>query len=448
MFDEMTEGQAREHILSLVSSYCEKYHNQNKPYTQGSRIPFAARVYDGDEMVKLVDSAMEFWLTAGRYAGEFERKLSDYLDIPYVYAVNSGSSANLLAFAALTSPMLGERRLKRGDEVITVAMGFPTTVSPIIQLGCVPVFVDVTIPSYNIDTSKLETALSPKTKAIFIAHTLGNPFNIKTILEFCKKNDLYLIEDNCDALGAEYNTGNGYHKTGTFGDIGTSSFYPAHHITMGEGGAVYTKDPVIARILLSFRDWGRDCVCPPGVDDSCGHRFSKQFGTLPIGYDHKYVYSHLGYNLKITDMQAAIGCAQLDKLPGFVDKRRANWSAIQKALSELTDYLILPEQEPDSRPSPFGFVVTVKEGMGITRNQLAVALERKGIQTRNVFAGNITRHPCFETLVEGIDYRIVGDLKETDRAMNNTLWFGVYPGLTEEQIAAIADALKTMLVTA
>jgi len=443
MFDSHTEAQAREKILSMVSAYCEAFHNQNVPYEKGSRIPFAARVYDEQEMTNLVDSALDFWLTAGKYANEFEKKLAAYMGVPYAYAVNSGSSANLLAFAALTSSLLGDRRIKRGDEIITVAMGFPTTISPIVQLGCVPVFVDVTIPSYNIDVSKLEEALSDKTKAVFLAHTLGNAFDLKTISSFCKKNGLFLIEDNCDALGTEYDNGNGYVKTGTIGDIGTSSFYPAHHITMGEGGAVYTKDPILARSLLSLRDWGRDCVCPPGVDDSCGHRFSKQFGELPMGYDHKYVYSHLGFNLKITEMQAAIGCAQLEKLPEFVEKRRKNWKFLRDELENLSEWLILPKEEPNSKMSPFGFVVTVKENAPITRNQLAVALEHKGIQTRNLFAGNITRHPCFENMVEGTDYRIVGELTETDNVMNNTLWVGVYPGLTDEHNQVIISAFNS-----
>jgi CDP-6-deoxy-D-xylo-4-hexulose-3-dehydrase len=441
MFENISEEQAREQILSMVASYCDAFHNKKSEFTKGDRIPFAARVYDSNEMVNLVDSALDFWLTAGRYASEFESKFSQYLGIPFVYAVNSGSSANLLAFATLTSPLLGERRVRRGDEIITVAMGFPTTVSPIVQLGCVPVFVDVTIPSYNIDIAAMEKALSPKTKAVFLAHTLGIPFDLKSVSEFCKKNKLFLIEDNCDALGSEYDVGKGYVKTGTIGDIGTSSFYPAHHITMGEGGAVYTKDPVLASIMLSLRDWGRDCTCPPGTDNKCGHRFSKQFGKLPMGYDHKYVYSHLGYNLKITDMQAAVGCAQLEKLPGFVEKRRNNWNLLRSLLQSQKEWLILPEEEPNSRQSPFGFVMTIKDDSPVSRNQLSVALESKGIQTRNLFAGNITKHPCFDSLVEDIDYRIAGQLKETDRVMSNTLWVGVYPGLTDDRITYIADAV-------
>jgi CDP-6-deoxy-D-xylo-4-hexulose-3-dehydrase len=432
----------KKQILELTREYAQTEAATSVPYHQNDRINYAGRVYDENERINLVDSALDFWLTAGKYAHEFEHRLSTFLGVPYVYAVNSGSSANLLAFAALTSPMLGERRIKRGDEVITLAMGFPTTVAPIIQLGCVPVFVDVAIPSYNVDTSKLSSALSVKTKAVCIAHTLGNSFDLHAILHFCKENNLFLIEDNCDALGTEYNAGDGYAKTGTFGDIGTSSFYPAHHITMGEGGAVYTKDPLLARILLSLRDWGRDCVCPPGKDDTCSRRFTGQFGTLPEGYDHKYVYSHLGYNLKITDMQAAVGCAQLEKLPEFIQKRRENWQTLRNALKNLDEWLILPEEEQNSNASPFGFVVTVKDNSPISRNQLAVALERKGVQTRNLFAGNIVRHPCFANLAEGIDYRISGDLEITDNIMNNTLWVGVYPGLTQEQVSAMIHAFK------
>ena len=445
MFDKMTEEQAKEHILSMVSSYCDTFHNKDD-FKNGDYIPFAARIYDSREMTNLVDSALEFWLTAGKYAIEFENKFSKYLDAPYVYAVNSGSSANLLAFAALMSPLLGDRQVKRGDEVITVAMGFPTTVSPIIQLGCVPVFVDVEVPSYNINIDMMEAALSNKTKAVVLAHTLGIPFNLEKVSGFCKKYKLFLIEDNCDALGAEYKAGNRFVKTGTIGDIGTSSFYPAHHITMGEGGAVYTKDPLLAQIMLSLRDWGRDCTCPPGTDNKCGHRFSKQFGTLPMGYDHKYVYSHLGYNLKVTDMQAAVGCAQLDKLPGFVEKRRENWNLLSEGLKGLNEWLILPEEDENVRHSPFGFILTVKENSPVTRNQLSVALENKGIQTRNIFAGNITRHPCFGTLTEGIDYRIIGKLKETDKVMNNTLWVGVYPGLSKEHIDYMIDIIKSVFL--
>jgi CDP-6-deoxy-D-xylo-4-hexulose-3-dehydrase len=432
----------RKQILELVAQYTRMEQTEAKPYTPGSRIPYASRVFDEDERVNLVDSALTFWLTAGEYGVQFEKALGEYLGVPYAYAVNSGSSANLLAFMALTSPLLENRALKRGDEVISVALAFPTTVAPIVQTGCVPVFVDVAVPSYNIDISKLNNALSSKTKAVFLAHSIGNTFNLKAVSEFCKKNGLFLIEDNCDALGAEYDRGYGYEKSGTIGDIGTSSFYPAHHITMGEGGAVYTKDPLLARIMLSMRDWGRDCVCPPGKDDTCGHRFDGQYGTLPVGYDHKYVYSHLGYNLKITDMQAALGVAQLDKLPGFVARRRENWQSLKEGLQTLSKWLILPEEEPNSRISPFGFVVTVKEGSPIPAGKLAVALESGGVQTRRIFAGNITRQPCFAHLKEGVDYKISGGLEVTDRIMKDTLFVGVYPGLDNNRIQTMIKTFK------
>jgi CDP-6-deoxy-D-xylo-4-hexulose-3-dehydrase len=432
----------RKQILELVTQYTRMEQSETKPYTPGSRIPYASRIFDEDERVNLVDSALTFWLTAGEYGDKFEKTLAEYLGVPYAYAVNSGSSANLIAFMALTSPLLEDRALKRGDEVISVALAFPTTVAPILQAGCVPVFVDVTIPSYNVDISKLHSALSSKTKAVFLAHSIGNTFNLKAVSEFCKKNKLFLIEDNCDALGAEYDRGYGYEKSGTIGDIGTSSFYPAHHITMGEGGAVYTKDPLLARIILSMRDWGRDCVCPPGKDDTCGHRFDGQYGTLPVGYDHKYVYSHLGYNLKITDMQAALGVAQLDKLPDFVARRRKNWQSLKEGLQVLSEWLILPEEEANSRISPFGFVVTVKEGSPVSAGKLAVSLESGGVQTRRIFAGNITRQPCFEPLKEGVDYRISGSLEVTDRIMKDTLFVGVYPGLDSDRIQAMVKAFK------
>ncbi|MDR1961908.1 MAG: lipopolysaccharide biosynthesis protein RfbH [Gracilibacteraceae bacterium] len=430
----------REQILDLVREYTKAEQAGAKPYKPGMRIPYASRVYDEQERVNLVDSALTFWLTAGEYAEQFERKLAAYLDVPYAYAVNSGSSANLLAFMALTSPLLGRRALKRGDEVITVAAAFPATVAPILQAGCVPVFADIDIPSYNIDVSMLAPALSEKTKAVFLAHSLGNPFNLKAVSDFCAGNNLFLIEDNCDALGAEYDRGYGFEKTGTVGDIGTSSFYPAHHITTGEGGAVYTKNPQLAKILLSMRDWGRDCVCPSGKDDTCGHRFDGQFGTLPKGYDHKYVYSHLGYNLKMTDMQAAVGCAQIDKLPSFVQKRRENWLAIRNGIQKLSEWLILPEEEMNSKSSPFGFLVTMKENSPVSRDQMVAALESKGVQTRMFFAGNITRHPCFAELKNGADFRVCGELRNTDRLIHDTFWVGVYPGLDEPRIQAMVNA--------
>ena len=343
MLENQNEKQARESILEMVKEYCDKYHNQEKPFKEGDRIPYASRYYGHEEMVNLVDSSLEFWLTSGRYTDQFEKEFAEYLGIKYCSLVNSGSSANLLAFMALTSPLMGDRRIMPGDEVITVAAGFPTTIAPIIQYGAVPVFVDMTIPQYNMDASMLEDALSDKTKAIMIAHTLGNPWDLGAIKEFCDKHNLWLVEDNCDALGSKY-TINGEEKfTGTIGDIGTSSFYPPHHMTMGEGGAVYTDNPLIHKAVRSLRDWGRDCVCPPGRDNLCGHRFDKQYGELPLGYDHKYVYSHFGYNLKATDMQAAVGCAQLAKFPTFVEKRRHNFDRLRAALEEVEDKLILPE---------------------------------------------------------------------------------------------------------
>lgn len=441
MFEHKTEAQAREEILSLVAEYARTYHNQEKKFHEGDRIPYASRVYDQAEMVNLVDSALEFWLTSGRYTEEFEKKLADYLKVRYCSLVNSGSSANLIAFMALTSPLLGERRIKRGDEVITVAAGFPTTVTPAIQYGAVPVFVDVTIPQYNIDVTKLEAALSEKTKAVMLAHTLGNPFDLKTVKEFCDRHGLWLVEDNCDALGTTYELNGEVKLTGTIGDIGTSSFYPPHHMTMGEGGAVYTDNPLLNKIIRSFRDWGRDCVCPSGHDNVCGHRFDRQYGELPLGYDHKYVYSHFGYNLKATDMQAAIGCAQLDKFPSFVEKRRHNFERLWKNLEDTADRLILPVAAEHSNPSWFGFLITCREG--VDRNRLVQYIESKGVQTRMLFAGNLTKHPCFDEMrKEGKGYRIVGGLEETDRIMADTFWVGVYPGMTDEKIDYMAKVIK------
>ncbi len=441
MFKNKTEQEARNEILQMVSEYCDTYHNQNKEYQEGDRIPYASRVYDHDEMVNLVDSSLDFWLTSGRYTDEFEKKLAEYLNVRFCSLVNSGSSANLLAFMTLTSPLLGERRVNRGDEVITVAAGFPTTVTPMIQYGAVPVFVDVTIPGYNIDVTKLEDALSPKTKAVMIAHTLGNPFDLKAVKEFCTKNKLWLIEDNCDALGSTYTIDGVTKQTGTIGDIGTSSFYPPHHMTMGEGGAVYTNNPVLNKIARSFRDWGRDCVCNPGQDNMCGHRFDRQYGELPIGYDHKYVYSHFGYNLKATDMQAAIGCAQLEKFPTFVERRKENFRRMKEGLKGLEEYLILPEATENSDPSWFGFLITCKEG--VDRNALVQYIEDKGVQTRMLFAGNLTKHPCFDEMrAEGKGYRIVGDLTNTDRIMNESLWVGLYPGMSEKKIDYMAKVIR------
>lgn len=436
----MSEQEARQQILSEVSAYCDRFHTQ-KEYEHGDRIPYASRVYDHDEMVNLVDSSLDFWLTSGRYTDEFERKLSDYLGVRFCSLVGSGSSANLLAFMALTSPLLGERRINRGDQVITVAAGFPTTVTPMIQYGAVPVFVDVTIPQYNIDITRLEEAMSGRTKAVMIAHTLGNPFDLRAVKAFCDKNNLWLIEDNCDALGSEYDMGDGsYRKTGTIGDIGTSSFYPPHHMTMGEGGAVYTDNPLLNKIVRSMRDWGRDCVCAPGHDNMCGHRFDGIFGELPKGYDHKYVYSHFGYNLKATDMQAAVGCAQLDKLSSFVDKRRHNFKYLLMLLNDTADQLILPQAAEHSDPSWFGFAMTCREEE--RRNKLVPYLEQHGIQTRMLFAGNLLRHPCFDEMRDDKSgYRVIGSLDNTDKIMHDTFWIGVYPGMTDDMLAEMSKRI-------
>lgn len=440
MFEDKTEAEARQEILALVEEYAARYREKKKPFQPGDRISYASRVYDHKEMVNAADAVLEFWLTSGRYSDLFEKKLGEYLGVPYVSLVNSGSSANLLAFMALTSPKLGERRVKRGDEVITVACGFPTTVTPIIQYGAVPVFVDVCIPQYNIDVTKLETALSEKTKAVMIAHTLGNPFDLKAVKAFCDAHGLWLIEDNCDALGSRYTLDGETRFTGTIGDIGTSSFYPPHHMTMGEGGAVYTKNVVLHNILRSMRDWGRDCRCPSGVDNICQHRFDGQYGELPRGYDHKYVYSHFGYNLKVTDLQASIGCAQLEKFPQFVERRKENFKRLRAALSPAEDKLILPEPCENADPSWFGFLLTCREG--VSREKLVRFIEQKGVQTRMLFAGNLTKHPCFDELREsGEGYRIVGELRETDRIMRDTFWVGVYPGMTAEMIDYMASVI-------
>lgn len=428
----MTKQEMHDQILALVREYCEQYH-QEKPWHKGDRIPYASRVYDHEEMENLVDSALEFWLTSGRYVNAFETQLANYLGVRFASVVNSGSSANLLAFMTLTSPLLGERRIRRGDEIITVAAGFPTTVSPIVNYGAVPVFVDVTIPQYNIDVTQLEAAYSPRTKAVMLAHTLGNPFDLKAVKAFCNKHNLWLIEDNCDALGSTYTIDGKEYFTGTIGDLGTSSFYPPHHMTMGQGGAVYTDNPLLNKILRSFRDWGRDCVCASGEDNHCGHRFDGQYGELPKGYDHKYVYSHFGLNLNITDMQAAVGCAQLKKFPGFVKRRRENFDRLKNALSDIQDKLILPEPEKNSKPSWFGFLMTCQDG--IDRKKIVPYIESKGVQTRMLFAGNLIKHPCFDEMRKsGTGYRVVGSLANTDRIMKDTFWVGVYPGMTEEKL--------------
>lgn len=439
MFENKSKEEATQEILASVKEYYKKF--MIKPeYKDGDRISYASRVFDEKEMVNLVDSALEFWLTSGRYTDKFEKQLGEYLGTPFVSLVNSGSSANLCAFMALTSPLLKERQIKRGDEVITVACGFPTTVTPVLNYGAVPVFVDVTIPQYNIDVNQLETAYSPKAKAVMIAHTLGNPFDLKAVTEFCKKHNLWLIEDNCDALGSEYTLDGKTYKTGTIGDIGTSSFYPPHHMTMGEGGAVYTRNPMLHKIIRSMRDWGRDCICPSGVDNLCRHRFDRQFGTLPLGYDHKYTYSHFGYNLKATDLQAAVGCAQLEKFPTFVERRKYNWKKIRDGLQGLEDKLILPEPVENGNPSWFGFLITCKEGTD--RTELVKRSESNNIQTRALFAGNLTRHPCFDQIRGSDEYRVVGDLPVTDRIMRDTFWIGVYPGMTDAMLDKMIKTIK------
>lgn len=439
MFADMTEREAREHILKEVDAYCRIFHGQTD-WKRGGRVAYASRVYDSSEMVNLVDSSLEFWLTAGRYTERFEKQFASYLDVKYCSLVNSGSSANLLAFMALTSPLLGDRRILPGDEVITVAAGFPTTVAPIIQYGAIPVFLDVTIPQYNVDVTQLELALSEKTKAVMLAHTLGNPFDLQALKEFCKKHRLWLIEDNCDALGSEYYIDGEWRLTGTIGDIGASSFYPPHHMTMGEGGAVYTDHPLLNKIVHSLRDWGRDCRCPSGQDNLCGHRFDRQYGELPPGYDHKYVYSHFGYNLKATDMQAAVGCAQLGKLEEFTRLRREHFAILKERLEPVKDSLILPEPEPHANPSWFGFLITCKEHM--QKNSIVSFLEEKGIQTRMLFAGNIIKQPCFDGMRKsGRGFRIAGNLDNTDYIMMNTFWVGVYPGMSEEMLLYMADMI-------
>ena len=438
MFENKTKQEATKQILDLVREYHDKY-MVRAPWQDGDRINYAGRVFDADEMVNLADSTLEFWLTSGRYTEHFEKELGKYLNLPYVSLVNSGSSANLLAFMTLTSPLLKERQIKRGDEVISVACGFPTTITPILQYGAVPVFVDVSLETGNIDVNMLEKALSPKTKAVMLAHSLGNPFDIKAISEFCEKYNLWLIEDNCDALGSEYTLDGKTRKTGTFGDIGTSSFYPPHHLTMGEGGAVYTSSALLNRIIRSFRDWGRDCYCPSGKDDTCGCRFSKQYGELPLGFDHKYTYSHFGYNLKATDMQAAIGCAQLKKLESFTKKRRENFEYLKAKLESTQDKLLLPQATENYNPSWFGFLMLCKDG--VSRNDLVLALEKSGIQTRALFAGNIIKHPCFDSIRNSDAYRVVGELTNTEKMMNNAFWVGVYPGMSSAMLDKIAKVI-------
>ena len=418
------------------------YPRLNKPFSEGDRLSYAGRVFDEREVLNLVDASLEFWLTTGRYSDQFEKRFAKFLGVRKALLVNSGSSANLVAFMTLTSPRLKERQIKRGDEVITVAAGFPTTVAPAIQYGAIPVFVDVDPKTHNIDVGMLEAARSEKTKAVMIAHALGNPFDLGAVKAFCDKYNLWLVEDNCDALGAEYFIDGSWKLTGTIGDIGTSSFYPPHHMTMGEGGAVYMKSPVLAKIAASFRDWGRDCYCPAGVDNTCGKRFDWKLGELPEGYDHKYIYSHFGFNLKVTDMQAAVGCAQLDKINSFVEARRKNFDRLKESLREVEDIFVLPEAAVNSKPSWFGFLLSLREPSAERRSRIVKGLEERGIQTRMLFAGNYTRHPVFDE-IRGDEsrYRVVGDLKNSDYIMSNAFWVGVYPGLTEPMIRHMAKAI-------
>lgn len=436
-----SEAEARAQIKALVSDYYHEFKEKKAPFHGGDRIAYASRVFDEKEMQALTDAMLDFWLTTGRFADTFENEFAEWLGVRHAHLVNSGSSANLLAFIALTAPELGERQIRPGDEVITVACAFPTTVTPILNYGAVPVFVDVTVPQYNIDVSQLEDALSGKTKAVMLAHTLGNPFDIQAIRSFCDKHGLWLIEDNCDALGSRYTIDGETRFTGTWGDIGTSSFYPPHHMTMGEGGCVYTDNALLSRLVLSFRDWGRDCVCPSGRDNFCGRRFKGQHGLLPAGYDHKYVYSHFGYNLKVTDLQAAIGTEQLKKFPSFIERRKHNWARLHRALEAVSDCLILPEPAENSDPSWFGFLISVRPESGLNRNEITRTIEEHNIQTRLLFSGNLIRHPCFDA-IRGTDaYRVVGDLKNTDFLMNNSFWVGVYPGMTDEMTDYMAEVI-------
>lgn len=436
-----SEAEARKHIKEMVVQYYHDFKEKKEPFNEGDRISYASRVFDEKEMQALTDAALDFWLTTGRFSEKFEKDFASWIDVKYAHLVNSGSSANLIAFMALTAPELGDRQIRPGDEVITVACGFPTTVTPIINYGAIPVFVDVTIPQYNIDVKKLEDALSERTKAVMIAHTLGNPFDIASVKTFCDKYNLWLIEDNCDSLGTRYTIDGKTKFTGTWGDIGTSSFYPPHHMTMGEGGCVYTNNPLLHRLILSFRDWGRDCICPSGLDNLCGHRFDGQHGELPEGYDHKYVYSHFGYNLKVTDMQAAIGCEQLKKFPGFIQKRKHNWDRMRRALACVEDKLILPEPLENSEPSWFGFLISVRPQSGLERNTITRYMEDHNIQTRLLFSGNLIKHPCFNQIRGTKKYRVVGELTATDFIMNNSFWIGVFPGMTDDMIDYMAKTI-------
>lgn len=439
------ETEAREEIKALVGEFYKEFKEpveSKENFKPGDRISYASRVYDEREMQTLTDAMLDFWLTTGRFSNEFENNFAEWIGVKYAHLVNSGSSANLIAFSALTAPELGDRQIKKGDEVITVACGFPTTINPIIQYGAVPVFLDVTVPQYNIDVAQLEAAYSEKTKAVMIAHTLGNPFDLKAVKEFCDKHNLWLVEDNCDALGSKYTIDGVTRYTGTWGDIGTSSFYPPHHMTMGEGGAVYTNNPLLNRLILSYRDWGRDCVCVSGQDNLCGHRWDGQFGELPKGYDHKYTYSHFGYNLKVTDLQAAAGVEQLKKFPSFIERRKHNWARLHAALEDIQDKIILPEPVENSDPSWFGFLISVRPETGLNRNDVTKYIESKNVQTRLLFSGNIIKQPCFNE-IRGTDaYRVIGNLENSDFVVNNTFWVGVYPGMTDTMIDYMAQVIK------
>jgi CDP-6-deoxy-D-xylo-4-hexulose-3-dehydrase len=432
--------QLRAQILEMVANYCIEAFPERKFIPGETPVPVSGRVFDATDVQSLVDSSLDFWLTTGRYAHQFEIEFARFFKMRHAILVNSGSSANLLALTSLTSPLLGEKRLRPGDEVITVAAGFPTTVNPIFQNGFVPAFVDVHIPSYNIDTDQLESAFSEKTRAVMVAHTLGNPFNLEAVTDFCKKHDLWLIEDCCDAVGATYKG----QPVGRFGDVATVSFYPAHHITMGEGGAVLTDKPKLKKIVESFRDWGRDCWCDPGKENTCGKRFDWELGELPHGYDHKYTYSHIGYNLKATDMQAAVGVSQLRKLPGFIEKRRANFNYLRQQLEPLQKYFILPEATPNSDPSWFGFPIYVRPNAAFTRTEAVRWLEAHKIATRLLFAGNLVRQPAYQ----GQNFRVVGDLAHTEEVMERVFWVGIYPGLTQPMLDYVTDVLTKLCKSA
>ena len=433
----------RDEAIRAALEYYKHKWGAKVPFRAGDRIQYAGRVFDEAEVANLIDSSLEFWLTAGRYAARLENELAQFLGLNHCSLVNSGSSANLLAFMALTSPKMGEKRIRPGDEVITVAAAFPTTIAPVIQYGAVPVFVDIELPGYNVDCRLLADALSEKTKAVFLAHTMGNPFNLNEVADFCDRHNLWLIEDNCDALASRYQFRGQWKYTGSIGHVGTSSFYPPHHITMGEGGAVYTNDFEIKRAVESFRDWGRDCWCPSGCDNTCKKRFEWELGELPHGYDHKFIYSHFGYNLKVTDMQAAIGCAQLAKLPAFAEARKRNWKLLREGLADLSDVFILPEATQNSDPSWFGFLMTIRDNAPFSREAIVNHLEANKIQTRMLFSGNIIKHPCFDEMRQSQKgYRVAGSLETTDKVMSSAFWVGVYPGLTEPMLQFMVEKIR------